>query len=607
MRVTRLHQFLIPSTETPTRRQVQFWLSLSLSFAVVYLFLGLQQAFSGEYVVQDDARQHVFWMRRFLDPALFPNDLIADYFQSTAPVGYAALYRLGAIVGIDPLLFNKLLPIALALVSTLYCFGVCLQLLPVPFAGFVAALLLNQNLWLHDDLVSGIARAFVFPIFLAFLYYLLRRALLPCLVTIALQGWFYPQLVFIMSGVLVLRLLRWNGGLRLVGDRQDYWLSGMGLAVAFAVMLPYAIETSPYAPVVTVAEAKTMAEFQEHGRTRLFVNSFWEFWFTEERTGAFLWVMPLCFLSIGLLPIVLRWRNAPADAKQLLQWEHRNPLPLAQKVRQVALLWQIATVSLAMFLAAHALLFTFYLPSRYTRYTFQMVTALTGAIVIAIVIDGILRWAQSGKSVQSGQPWLGRPAAGILAAAGLAIGLLLSPYLWEEFPMESYVVGDSPELYAFFAAQPQDSLIASLAREADNLPTFAQRSILTSREYSVPYHLGYYQQIYQRTDDLIRAQYSADLAEVQSFIQKYGVDFWLIDRRYLQRPDPNSAGETRITRWLQQFQPTTTEVTANLDRGATPVVRRLLNRCSAPGLGYRDQKHVVLSAACILQAKQRSA
>jgi len=53
-------------------------------------------------MVQDDARQHVFWMQRFLDPALFPRDLIADYFQSVAPAGYTAIYQMMAGVGINP-------------------------------------------------------------------------------------------------------------------------------------------------------------------------------------------------------------------------------------------------------------------------------------------------------------------------------------------------------------------------------------------------------------------------------------------------------------------------------------------------------------------------
>ena len=83
-------------------RQWQICLIISLLSALLYSAIDLQVAFAGDWVVQDDARQHVFWMARYVDPELFPNDLIADYFQSVAPWGYTSLYKLGIAIGIDP-------------------------------------------------------------------------------------------------------------------------------------------------------------------------------------------------------------------------------------------------------------------------------------------------------------------------------------------------------------------------------------------------------------------------------------------------------------------------------------------------------------------------
>jgi len=167
----RLHKFLTAPAAKTFNSRMMFWFSLSLTFAATYGLLGLQIAFSSEYVVQDDARQHVFWMRRFLDPTLFPNDWIADYFQSVAPLGYTTFYQLFAAVGIDPILFSKFLPIALGLITTAYCFGVCLQMFPVPMAAFLATLLLNQYLWLRDDIVSGTAVAFISAIYGVFILF----------------------------------------------------------------------------------------------------------------------------------------------------------------------------------------------------------------------------------------------------------------------------------------------------------------------------------------------------------------------------------------------------------------------------------------------------
>ncbi len=103
MRRQPLPKFLTQPRSTGLTVHVVFWFSLSLIIAAIYSGLALREAFSHAYIVQDDARQHVFWMQRFIDGELFPHDLIADYFQSVAPVGYTTLYRIAAAVGIHGL------------------------------------------------------------------------------------------------------------------------------------------------------------------------------------------------------------------------------------------------------------------------------------------------------------------------------------------------------------------------------------------------------------------------------------------------------------------------------------------------------------------------
>lgn len=578
MLLRRLHSFLTaPISKTP-RSQLIFWFSLSLAFAVTFGILGLQKAFSSQYVVQDDARQHVFWMQRFLDPELFPNDWIADYFQSVAPSGYAAFYQMMASLGLNPLLLNKLLPMVLGLITTGYCFGLCLEMLPVPAAGFITTLLLNQNLWLHDDLISGTARAFVYPLFLAFLYYLVRRSLLPCLIAIALQGLFYPQFVFIVVGILILRLGRWESGLHLSRNRKDYLFCATGLGVAFLVMLPYALETSEFGPVITAAAARTLPEFSAQGRSRFFLDNPWEYWLTAKRSGALLWVMPLCILSVLLLPISLLW---PAR------------FPLAKQVSHVTLLLQLVLVSLGMFLAAHAVLFRLYLPGRYMHSSLEILSALMAGIAVTVMLDGLFHWAEQP------QPYpRRRQFSAIAATVLLGIVLVLSPELYY-FPNINYQTGQVPSLYQFFAQQPKDTLIASLAREADNLPAFSQRSILVGREYSIPYHVGYYRPLRQRIIDLIAAQYSQNLAEVQNFIRTYGVNFWLIDRAYLLTPYGVDA-ESDTTLWIKQFQPVAAEAAARSELGAIPALASVSDRCSA----FKTEDLIVLQATCILNSQE---
>jgi hypothetical protein len=81
MFIQSLHQFLTATEKRLSSPRTLFWLSITLTFSVIYRLLVLQQALDGDYIVQDDPRKNIFWMRRFLNPELFPNDLIADFFQ----------------------------------------------------------------------------------------------------------------------------------------------------------------------------------------------------------------------------------------------------------------------------------------------------------------------------------------------------------------------------------------------------------------------------------------------------------------------------------------------------------------------------------------------
>ena len=541
-----------------------FWLSLSIIAALIFSFSALQVAFQSAYVIQDDARQHVFWMYRFVDPELFPNDLIADYFQSVAPLGYATLYRLFAYLGVEPLLFNKILPAILGVIATAYCFGVCLQMFSVPLAGFIASLLLNQNLWLVNDLSSGTPRAFFTPLFLAFLYYLLKRSLLPCLITIALQSLFYPHIALISAGVLFMQLL---------SRKKNYLFCCAGIVTAATALLFYAATDSPFGSVISVSEAKLLPEFLEGGRSAFFLNNSFAFWLYGERSGILPreWQYVLLFSFGCLLPLL---RLYPLS------------FPLAQKLNGKAIvLLHVLIASLMLFFGAHLVLFQLHLPSRYTQHSLRILIALANGIFITIILDSASKWiAKYNKlSVQKNL------VKGLLGILLINLFLLPSYYVAKAHPERlGYVVGESPLLYQFFQQQPKDILIASLTKEADFIPSFSRRSLLTAQEYSIPYHTGYYSQLRQRTIKTINAQYSGSLAEAKGMIKDYKIDFWLLAK------DAFSPEYIKSNLWLMQF-PQATGAIENLQQ-RQPALSKLTEQCTV----FEDNNYQVLQAECIL-------
>ncbi|WP_226592071.1 hypothetical protein [Microseira wollei] len=572
---------------------VTFWFILSLSLAVVYSIPALREAFSGFFVVQDDARQHVFWMQRFVDSNLFPKDLMADYFQSVAPAGYTWVYRLMAIVGIEPLLLHKLLPPVLGGIATCYCFGICVELLPIPISGFIGALLLNQTLWMRDDIVAATPVAFVYPLLLAFLYYLLKRNLLGVASAIALIGLFYPQCVFVCSGVLILQLV-WHSrkdaeienfpaSLRLrVFASSSLAFYAITLAVAILILLPYAFKPSEFGTIISAAEAKTLPAFLPDGWSNFFDKDPVKFWFCGKRSG----MLPTewCGLAFNYSFLLIPPQLWAALALPILL---RNPqrFPLVKQIRGIDILPQILIASLSWFLIAHALLFKLHLPNRYTEHSFRIVVAIAASITIASLLDTLLNYQLPITNYQS------KTFLSFL----IAFALFLYPPILKlqnySFAADSYVVGEVPALYKFFQSQPKDITIASIAKEANNLPSFAHRSILVGGQgYALPYHKKYYAQIQQRTLDMINAQYSIDLKEVQRFIQTYGVDLWLLDRAAftLYYVENNS--------WMEEFQ-AKQPIVEKIKQGTVPALSTLLEKCSV----FDTETFAVLQASCIVK------
>ncbi len=551
------------------------WFALSLGVTVYFGVQSLDYAFSRDYLIQDDARQHVFWMLRFLDPNLFPNDIIADYFQSVAPTGYKLFYRFFTLWGIDPLWLSKVLPLGLGLIATGYGFAATLQILPVPAAGFAASLLLDQTLWLEDDLVSATPRAFVYPLFFAFLYYGLRGSMVPIWITIALQALFYPQIALVSLAIVTLKLLDWQKPSQFwSSNRRDYWIWGGAMAIAFVTLLPYQISPNEFGEIIAASEARTQPEFNAiadgFGRGFFFHDNPFIFWLFGPRSG---------FLFLGLMtPLNLLALALPVLLKQ------GDRFPLSQKVSpDVRILLQAFLAATALFFVAHLLIFKLHFPNRYVYHTLRSIMPIAAGIAIVI-------WSNRWFKVTSQNLPSSRQKIGLLVAAFLGGILAIAPFS-EDLTISNqlYVKGRAEELYEFLQKQPKDTLIASFSREGDNLPTFARRSTFVGREYALPYHVKYYTKIRQRAVDLLDAHYSPDIQILRELIQNYGIDFLLVDRNAF------TVNYIKDRTWLRQYKMASKQAIANLESGETPALATFMQRCRVLG----TERSVLLDANCI--------
>lgn len=564
MPVNRPRGFLDTLEQRPRGLQLVLWLLLSLAFALFLAIYSIQPSLNRPYIIQDDARQHVFWMERLSDTEAFPDDLIADYYQSIAPTGYVYFYKLASKIGIHPISFSKIVPVLLGVITSLYCFFAAVELLPVPFAAFFSTVLLNQAMWARDDLVSATPRAFLYPLFAAFIFYLLRRNTVRTLVAFALQGLFYPSIMMVSAGILALGMIkvrRFRPALSL--NRQDYVLAAGGVIIGVAVLIQYALKSAGHGDVMTASEARSMPEFAPDGRISYFLPDKLEFWLTA----------PLSGLMPGAFPVFI-WLSL------LLPVMHKYParFPLAQKLgSQANLLSRTLAVSVALFAAAHVLLFRLYLPSRYTQHTFRIVMSLAAGAALAILIDAALGSARNRALVYA-------------AIAAVTLGLIATTLLLPDVPQRRFKVGKDVALYDFLRTKPKDAVVATLGQEASNIPSFAARSVLAGREYAMPFHKGYYAEFRQRNLDLIEAQYTTDRHRLAGFIMKYKIAFILVER------DAFHPDYLLKNRYLRQFDPAVSEAIAALKRGDVPLLSTLLESCAV----LKDGGFVLLDAERVL-------
>ena len=552
------------------------WLAFALVISAIPPVEALFSYVSAPFTVQDDARQFVFWMYRWIAPDAFAGDLIAGYFESVTPLGFKTLYYLAFLAGIDPFLANALLPLPLGLIVGYYAFRLSHTLLPAPGIALLAVWLTVFFVWLLDTVASGTPRAFAVPLLLAFACCLVERRSLGVFMTVALTGLFYPQMTLIACAALGLSLLRLEERRPAISrHRDDWWPVAAGVVAAALVLAPFALATGEYGPTLSAAAAKGDPLFQPGGRAAYFVEDPLHFFICGERSGFIPdeWGCGEAFRqSVSVAPAlaIAELLFAVAIPVALLCRAARRGI--AAPSPRFGIVAALVLGGLILWAAAHYLAFELHLPSRYGQYPFRAFSMICLALILAPVLCRTVR-RLSPRFVGS-------------AGIGGAVAMLALPIALPYVPNPLYVRGDAPELYRFLEERRPGGLVATLSDQADLLPSLARRPVLTAREYMIPYATRYHRALADRTLAMIEAQYARDPGPMRRLIRAYGVTDILVDS------DAFAPDYLRHAWWAQAFPQASTAI----DMASGPALRDRIERCRV----FRTDRHIVLDAACVL-------
>ncbi len=485
-----------PSEAPATWRDPLSVILLSLLVFLVAHRLGLVSP----YVINDDVRQQLFWMARWLDPSLYPSDLLSDYAAAYVPAGVKAVYFVAAKgLGLGPLLFSKLLTGGLFVLLALALFRVG-TLLEGRVLGYVCAAMVWCLPYFLKNMSGGLSRSFAAPLLALFFgAWIGRRDRLMAVVLLA-QAFFIPYIAVLCAGCACLDALFGR-----VTGRADAPFPAKpwhGLALLGAAGLVWwfnhTLTASGFGPLVDRATLAADPVFSAKGRLDLYPlpNPFFDLiYWPFERIGLFLDIgLVAGILSlVALLPLVVCGaRRAPWTALAL-----RAGRPAAM----------LLAGSLTLYVLARAVALRLFVPDRYIAYTLELVYAVLLAVVVRFALARLLAGSR------------GRAA---LLVAAVCLGL------WRLSGLGLYDYRADAPVYAAVRALPKDALLAGNPKDLDNVLTFGRRDVLATFELAHPWSRGYWADYLPRLAHQAAAYYAKDPATVLEFARAYGVTHMLV-------------------------------------------------------------------------------
>lgn len=536
---------------------------------VLVLFHISQGYFTNSLSIQNDERQQIMPYLSFHHSDILRGSLLRDYVYSYTTVGHKLLYWLLTFF-IPPLIVSKLVTIGLFIAMFYYCCR--LGGISVPAAGVAMAILMVKSP-VASIMMGGLPRSFAPPLALAFLYYAVARSERGVLAAFLLQTAFYPSAALVCAiayGLLLaVRLIR---GEHMIGP--EVLRFGATLLAGFLLVLPNLSKPDSLGSIVTLERASKMAEFGPHGRFAD-VLPFPPVLNEISRTIQIIfepvdpvfrraWVVlggrgfaVLCFAVLGL-------------SVGLLVRERRKV--------ELTVLASMATASVVAYLAARALAFKLFLPSRMLECAWPFVIALTCCMGLACVPAVRVR----GRVIQ---------LRGLALAAFLLLTLVISNSGVQ--PPTLGIIAASPQrgLYEFFKKCPADARVAGDPVELDNVMTLSAREAYVTYESAHPLYDRYYAEVRRRFDALHSAYFTTEMKGLADFFRKEKIDYLLI-----HKADFRAGGVARY----RIYEPLDSDVHRRY--GSVPPERFVLSQLDLPGVVYNSFFFRVIDARKFLES-----
>jgi hypothetical protein len=460
------------------KRTVYFF-ALALILCLAFTTLGIRDRITNPYAHSNDLTTSIYWMNRNIDPALYPNDLLADYSSDRTTPVIEAIYRFGSIFT-TPYQISRFFPFFITL-----CFVPLAFFLGLKFGGDEAGFLMAVSLFLvtwYQGPGPGTSGELAILINIGVACALAYKSPIALAVLMIFAAVAYPPAALVAGMACVVWIV--FGVAKKSFDKKSIGTLVVGGGVALSYMVvKYLGGSSAFGEMVTRDQMRTMPEFGAGGVFPFFFESLWPM-LQSDNVGIELHAPMIFLIFISVVLFVFQKKK------------------LLEQIPMLIGVWLACGV--VGFVLAHVFMLHLLAPAKY------LVQPLL-ITLCCVCIGGIMSIRnQKGAKI-------------FLNAFLILVGIVCWPTLkkYETPPRVTQGLEAVAEL-------PIDAIIAGHPETMNLIPIFAKRSAYANRELSEAYYPQYYDRISGRIDAMLKAYYAKTDAEVLAFCQKTGVTHFLV-------------------------------------------------------------------------------
>ncbi|EZP69765.1 hypothetical protein BV96_03960 [Sphingomonas paucimobilis] len=514
------HEQMAAPRATPRPADLQRLAPLALMFAALNalaLFLYWRAAFAGEkWAVPNDARQFLSWTARISDPGAMRGNVLADYWQQTAPLFYRALLYASYAVGIEPLVMMKSLGLIVLPASAYFAWRLASAFTADPFARYLASSCVIGAILHIDAVFSGTPRAIAVPLILMTLYAIASERRILAVTGLLLQAVVYPAPAITCLAIYALDMLRWNPPFTLAWDARRVTVLVLTTLAVVTAGLIFKEGLAGWGPALRLDEALHIYSMADFGGRSTIVGA----------DGSVAW---LCSRRIGFLPAIVNCRGnddprlllnfavtiAPIIALAIAYQKRAKQGRLASGAKAWRFFLYTLVAALLCYIFAASIAFSVHLPSRYS----QPVLAIMGMLALGLCMAGLLKRALAGSF----------RVPGIILAMVLALGLIAT----FATPQTTIVSPRNGDLIALISATPRTTHVAGIEQDLDFVPLLTSRALLASTEHDIPYHRRYHQLNQAGLRASMRMAALDGSPAFRRLLKRHDTDLLIFDRAFL--------------------------------------------------------------------------